>query len=155
MPAVVPARLRVLVTELRAELDALDASARALRRFGWVVGGVFLGLAGLIVGLRGALGPWSLGCAAAGALLVGAAFVAPARLRPVFRVWMGLAIVLGTVSTRVLLTLVLVGLVWPIALVLRLVGKELMPRGPEAGVPSYWIDRREGAPLVERLRRPY
>lgn len=150
------ARLDHALASLRAELDALDASRPALRRFGWVVGGVFVGIAVLIAGLRGwTLGPWSLALGAPGLALVLVGTAAPGVLRPVFRVWMGIAVVLGAIMTRVILTLVFVLLMLPIAFVLRLVGKELLARRPDPEAASYWIDRDEPAPLTERLERMY
>lgn len=149
-------RLDQALASLRAELDALDASRPALRRFGWVVGGVFVGIAVLILALNAwTFGPWSMGLATVGMLLVGIGTVAPDALAPVFRVWMGIAVVLGAIMTRVILTLVFVLLMLPIAFVLRLVGKELMPKRPDPEAASYWLDRDEPVPLTERLERMY
>jgi hypothetical protein len=152
----VSTRIGHALASLRAELDALDASRPALRRFGWVVGGVFVGIAVLIVALNAwTFGPWSTGLTGVGTLLVLAGTAMPDALAPVFRVWMGIAVVLGAIMTRVILTLVFVLLMLPIAFLLRLVGKELMPKRPDPEAVSYWIDRDEATPLLERLERYY
>ena len=102
---------------ISAELRALDVRLPALRSFGRVVGGVLIliglfalwrrdwaftatGLPGLLFGLGGALVLLSL--------------VAPQLLRPVYRVWMGLAFVLGYFMTRLLLSLVFFGAITPV-----------------------------------------
>lgn len=59
-------------------------------------------------------------------------------LRPVYRVWMGLAVVLGTIMTRVLLTLVFALLVVPIGFALRLAGKDLLDRRLDRARTTYW-----------------
>lgn len=124
---------------IREEIHALDTGGRALRRFGLVVGGVFVGIAVVVAWKRGwDAGPLVLGLGGPGLALVLLGLAVPAVLRPVFRVWMGIAIVLGFVMTRVLLTLVFVLLVVPIGLALKLVGKDLLERRIERDTPSYW-----------------
>jgi len=144
--------LRAVAEELRH----LDASRPALRRFGWVVGGVFVGIATLIAWRRGwALDGWPLALGLPGALLVVLGTAAPGVLRPVQRVWMGLAFAMGFVMTRVILTLVFVGMVIPIGFVMRLVGRDPLERKRDPTVPTYWRERPPDAPLAERLERMY
>ena len=137
------------------EIRGLDTSRRALRSFGLVVGGVFIGIAALIAWRHGwTLTPWAIGFGGVGSVLVLLGLVAPAVLRPAFRVWMGLAVVLGFVMTRVLLTLVFVLLVVPIGLALRLAGKDLLRLRLDRQADSYWLPR-EPAGGAERLERYY
>jgi hypothetical protein len=142
--------------EITAEVRALDASRAALRRFALVVGGVLLAIALFIAWRRG----WDLSglpliLGVPAVVLLALAPLAPPALRPVFRVWMGAAFVMGFVMTRVILTLVFVLLVIPIGLALRLVGKDLLALRPAPGAPTYWRRRDEDAPLAERLPRLY
>lgn len=142
--------------EISEELRHLQTTPRALRRFGLVVGGVFAGIAAVIFVLAGiALTTWVWILGLPGLLLILFALVHPAALKPVQWAWMGLAFVLGFVMTRVILTLVFVTLVIPIGLVLRLVGKELLARGSDAGLASYWERRSTSEPLRERMARLY
>ena len=121
------------------EVRALDTSPRALRSFGLVVGGVFVGIAAVIAWRRGwEVGPLVLGLGGPGLLLMLLGLAAPAVLKPVFQVWMGIAVVLGTIMTRVLLTLVFVLLVIPIGLVLKLAGKDLLDRRLDRARTTYW-----------------
>ncbi len=141
-----------LLQTVRDEVRALDPSARALRQFGWVVGGVLLAIGGLLLWRRGA-GPavWALG--GVGGALVVLGSVAPVVLRPVRTGWMTLAFALGFVMTRVLLTAAFAVAVVPVAVVLRLLGKDPMHRRPDPDAQSYWIDRTDGRPDRESLER--
>ena len=140
---------------IAAEVRALDTGREALRRFGLVVGGVFVGIAAVVAWRHGALTPWALGLGGPGAALVVLGLAAPTLLRPVYRVWMGLAVVLGFVMTRVLLTAVFALLVVPIGLALQLAGKDLLRRKLDRAAGSYWLPKPAGEPAAERLKRYY
>lgn len=147
------------LSDIATELRALDVSTKSLRSFGRVVGGVLLllglialwrrdwqftatGIPGLLFGLGGAL------------IVLGA--VAPALLRPVYRVWMGLALVLGFVMTRVLLTLFFIIAITPIGWLRRTFGTSSILMRPSNDATSYWIEREpEADDPKERLTRLY
>jgi hypothetical protein len=144
-----------VIREVREELRHLDASRPALRKFGLVVGGVFVGIAAFVAWRRG----WEvqglpLWLGAPGLALVVLGALVPGVLLPVYRVWMGLAFAMGFVMTRVILTVVFVGMVIPIGLVMRLVGKDPLDRQWRAAA-SYWRTRPTPDPLAERLGRMY
>jgi len=142
-----------MIEALRADFRALDTSRRQLRRFGSVVGSVLI-LIAIAVAWRGG---WTIGMgarwlAAAGAALAGLGLLAPPALLPLYRAWMGLALVLGHVMTRVLLTLVFFLLVTPIGLIRRAVRRDPIDKSPDSDMDTYWI-RREGTASSERLER--
>lgn len=137
------------------EIRALDTGRKALRNFGLVVGGVFAGIAAVIAWRSAVLGPWVLGLGSVGTTLVAFGLAAPRVLRPLFRVWMGLAVVLGFVMTRVLLTVVFVLLLVPIGLVLRLLGKDLLRLKLDRSAVSYWLPKEPSAEGAERLTNYY
>lgn len=138
------------------ELATLDTGRKALRSFGLVVGGVLVGIAAVVLWRQG----WAPGTAVrvlsgiGGALLL-LGLAAPAVLRPLYRVWMGLALVLGFVMTRVLLTLVFVFAVIPTGLLLRLFGKDPLDRRWQPDAPSYWIPKTYMDETPQRLERYY
>ena len=62
-------------------------------------------------------------------------------LRPIYKIWMGLAFCLGRVNTRIILMLVYYLVVTPIGLILRLFRKDLLNLKPEKGAQTYWLKR--------------
>ena len=125
-------------------------SRRTLRGFGLLTGA----LTGLVFGLALPLlldrpmpaWPWIPG----GALAL-AGLVRPVLLGPVYRAWMALGAALGWINTRLLLGLVFYGLVLPIGLLLRLLGKDPLARGFSGALTSYRVpSRRPGRRHFER-----
>ena len=137
---------------VRDEVRALDPSPQALRQFGLVVGGVLAAVAGLLAWRRG-VSPVVWGLGGVGGLLVVAGLVAPVALRPVRRVWMGAAFVMGAVMTRVILTVAWALIFVPIGLVLRAVGKDPLQRRLDPDAETYWIKREDGGPDRDQLER--
>ncbi len=137
---------------VRAEVADLEDGPRALRQFGLVVGGVFLGVAALLLWRRGE-SAWVWGLAGVGGPLVLLGAAAPMVLRPVRDVWMTLALVMGAVMTRVILTLAFVLVFLPTGLLLRLFGKDLLRRRLEPDAETYWITRDDGRADRESLER--
>jgi hypothetical protein len=124
-------------------LAELDASPRRLRSFGLTVGGVLVALA-LWFLFRGRYPAFRAGAGGAGLLLVLAGLAAPGALRPVHRAWMAAAFALGWVTSRVLLTAIFLGVVTPLALLARLVGKRFLDLGFDRGATTYWVRREPG-----------
>jgi Saxitoxin biosynthesis operon protein SxtJ len=124
---------------------------RELRRFGFIVGGIFgvIGLWPWVV--RGqAPRPWVLGLAVA---LILPALVAPRVLAPVQRVWTAAGEALGWVNTRIVLGVIFFGVVTPTGLVLRLAGRDPMRRGFDGEAATYRIARktRPGAHMTRQF----
>jgi hypothetical protein len=140
-----------LIATVRAEIAALDVSRSALRRFGTVVGSVLLVLSALIAWRNGWMltipARWLLGI---GGMLAALGLAAPALLRPLHRVWMGLAFALGFVMTRVILTVAFVLLFVPVGLFFKLIRRDVLHRRPDPDAPTYWI--RRDAPPTDRHR---
>jgi len=128
---------------IREELKQLSTTPRDLRKFGLVVGGVFL-LLGLWFLLRHKpVWPYLL---SPGALLVVFGLVAPRALRQVYLGWMAMAFVLGLVVSTLLLTLFFFLVITPVSLLARLFGKDFLSLRLDRAAPSYWLSRERGAP---------
>jgi hypothetical protein len=122
---------------LAAGVSARLSAARG-RRFGLEVGAAFLLLAGLLW-WRGR--PWAAAAAGtAGGLLLAAGLAFPARLGPVYRGWMGLAVLLSRVTTPIFMGLVYFAIMTPMGLLARLAGHRPLARPPEW--TSYWVRRK-------------
>ena len=107
-----------------------------LRSFGVVTGIGFSLLIGLLI-------PWLLGFQSpvwphiVGAMFVGCGLIVPRALKPVYRVWMGGAKVLGFVNSQILLTLIFFLVVTPIGLIRRAVSGDTLGRRFSKNDASY------------------
>lgn len=86
-------------------------------------------------------------------LLIGLA-LRPLWLR-FFRLWMKLAEGLSWVMTRVLLSVFFYGILTPVGLVMRLLGKAPMDLAWKDGRETYWIDRSETEATLERYEKQF
>ena len=80
---------------------------------------------------------------------------APRILRLPYKAWMALALVLGYVMTRVLLTAVFVLIVTPLGIAMRLSGRDPMQRKRDPDRASYWSPRQSEGDARKQLERPY
>lgn len=110
------------------------------RNFGWTVGAAFLALSGLLW-WRGKHSA-ALVFLALGAVLVLAGLVAPARLGPIQRAWMGFARLLSLVTTPIFMGIVYFLVLTPTGWLMRLFGRNPIRRTPSEG--SFWVRRPAG-----------
>lgn len=82
------------------------------------------------------------------------ALLLPKALKPVEKLWMKLAAVLGFIMTNVLLFLVFLIAIIPTGLILRLLGKTPIPKGFSKHDSSYWLEVDENGP-GSRPDKPY
>jgi hypothetical protein len=124
--------MKTLFSAIKKELAAIEVSERKIREFAYVVGGVLIALA-LFATYRGhvSLSAWVGG---GGVILVVTGILHPMILLPLYRIWMGLAVVLGVVVGNVVLTLFYFLAVTPIGLLRRLFRNTALDKGK-----SYWI----------------
>jgi len=131
--------------------DVDTPTPKDLRQFGLIVGGIF-GLIAFwpLVVREEAIRLWAL--AASGALMV-PALLAPKVLRPVHHVWMKVGHVLGWINTRILLGIVFYGIVTPLGVLSRLIGKDSL--GLRTGTQTETYRRIKTARPVSHMRYPF
>ena len=123
------------------EFKSIKSTKKELREFGLLVGGILVAIAlfGLWVHR-----PWAPPVLVIGAALAVVGALAPKLLLPAQKAWMALAVVLGAVMSRVILTLLFYLVLTPVSLVARATGKRFLETGFRDGSESYWV-LREGA----------
>ncbi len=125
---------------------------KGLREFGLVTGGILAGLFGLffpwLFEFAIPVWPWLAG----GALGVWA-LLAPQTLGPVYYWWMRLALLLSRVTTPIILGAVFFLVFLPVALVMKLLGKDPMRRRFDEGAASYRVPSHK-APR-DQLEKPF
>jgi hypothetical protein len=127
---------------LGEELQKLDCSIAALRRFAFTIAAVLVSLGGIMLWRRCAFG-WPLLSLAF--LMLATVLLKPKSLRFVYRSWMMLALLLGSVASRILLTFAFFLVLTPLGLVQRLLGKRLLDLRFKSDATSYW-QARSGHP---------
>lgn len=127
---------------IREELKELSTTPRDLRKFGLVVGGVFLALGGWFLYRQKGIWPYLL---TPGALLVLFGAFAPRLLKQVYLAWMALAFTLGLIVTTVLLSVFYFVMITPLGLLARAFGKDFLSRRLDRQAASYWIARQRPA----------
>ena len=136
------------------EIKHIDASDHAVRGFGRVFAGIGLLISSYLLyrsGFPGTAVTWTP--VAIGAVLLLTARYLPSALRPVFRIWMLLAVFMGFVMTRVILFIVFALVVTPIGIFMRLLGKDPLKKRPDATLTTYWIPKEPAEPPATRFRR--
>jgi hypothetical protein len=110
------------------------------RRFGLLVGGALLVLAG-VLWWRGRLSVAST-AGGLGVLLVAAGLIIPGRLGPVHRAWMAFGLALSKVTTPVFMGLVYFLVFTPTGALMRLFGRN--PIAPNRRQATFWVARTTG-----------
>lgn len=132
--------------------EIADLDRKGLREFALVTGGIVAGLFGLffpwLLETRFPLWPWLV----AGVLTVWG-LVAPLSLQPVYRGWMRLGLLLGRITTPIILGTVFYLLIWPMGLIMRLFGRDPMTRRLEDAIESYRVESHK--PPKQNMERPF
>jgi hypothetical protein len=128
----------------REEIKKIPMDRKALRNFGLLMACVLLLVGGWLWWKSAASGPWVLGAAALLALI---GLAVPAALKPFYKGWMILAVIMGWVMTRVVLTLVYYFVLTPIGFLGRIFGEQFLQLKLKRSceTTSYWV-RRSGPP---------
>ena len=130
--------------------DELKAGGE--RGFGMVFAFVFAVIGFWPLWDGGAIRLWAL---IAAGVFAAAGLFAPALLRPLNRVWFLFGMALHKVVNPVVMGLLFYATITPMALVMRLMGKDPLRRRFDPEAKSYWIERRPAGPEPQSMRRQF
>lgn len=122
------------------------------RSFGLVFAAVFAIVA--LLPLKDGGEPRLWAGAIAAAFLV-AAFVFPKALKPLNKLWFLIGMALHHVVTPLVMGLLFFVTVTPIALVMRVMGKDPLRLNRDGKAASYWINRTPPGPAPDSMRRQF
>ena len=134
------------------EIRSIKSGKRELRQFGITIG-VVLGFLGAWFLWRGKEGSNLLLVTAALFFALGCIF--PLLLKPVQKLWMSLAVLLGWLMTRVIVTILFYLVVTPIGILARLCGKDFLNTKLDKSAGSYWIRRKQTTPDKQAYEKQF
>lgn len=123
---------------LKEEFKYIKETKKDLRKFGLTVGGVLAAIAAVLFYFEK---PSAIYFAVIGGFLILFGALFPKILRPLNRIWMSLAIILGFIMSRVILTILYYLVLTPIALLAKLVGKKFIVLKYDKSAKTYWEKR--------------
>ena len=122
------------------------------RKFGALFVVVFSALA-----VHGSLRDWERWPVLAGIALAFAVvtLLVPRALRPLNRAWLAFGLLLGKVVNPIVLGVIFFFVVTPVALFLRLIGRDELRLRTPRGTGSLWIEREPPGPAPDSFHRQY
>lgn len=120
------------------EFKNIKETKKDLRKFGLTIGIVLLIITALLFYFgRANYYIWGI---ISGIFLLAALFT-PALLKPFNKIWMGLSIILGFITSRIILTILFYLVITPIAFIFKLTDKDPLDLKFNKEAGSYWIKR--------------
>lgn len=123
------------------EIKNIKSGKKQLREFGVTVGIVLAMLGGLFLWRRH--GHYNYFFIISSILIV-LGLLRPALLKPIYKAWMALAVIMGWVMTRVILSILYYLVFTPLGMALRAFGKQFLDVKPNKAKKSYWNYRETG-----------
>ena len=121
------------------EIRKIKSGKKELRQFGITIG-VVLGFLGAWFLWRGKEGSHLFLITAV--VFFASGFLLPLLLKPLHKVWMTLALLLGWLMTRIILIILFYLVVTPIGLLARFCGKDFLNKKFDRKVNSHWLLRK-------------
>ncbi|MCJ8159137.1 SxtJ family membrane protein [Sphingomonas sp. LaA6.9] len=125
------------------------------RNFGFTVGGILTAIAAIRWFWVGSETPSTLIVATIGIVLIVLAALLPTALRLPNRMWTGLGLLLARIVNPVVMLLMFGIIFTPIALVMRLRGRDALRLRPGGRTTSTWVDRDPPGPKPETAIRQF
>ena len=93
-------------------------------------------------------------------LYIAAAFcitglILPTILKPIYKIWMTLSVVMGFIMTKVIMLIIFYLIVTPIGLVASLTGKKFLDMKIDKSAKSYWIAKEKTVKIKSDYERQF
>ncbi|MBI1870475.1 MAG: hypothetical protein HYS07_04695 [Chlamydiae bacterium] len=128
------------IKEVIEEIKNLDTSKKSLKKFGITMGAVLFLFSGWLIFRKSFSFLRSIIFGSGIFLVISGAFY-PGILRGVYRVWMGIAFLLGSIVSRLILLLLFYFVITPLGLIARVMGKNFLDLEFDKKKNSYWINK--------------
>ena len=122
------------------EIKNIKSKKNDIRNFGLIIGAVLIAIVMLLF--------WKEKQSyhilmTVGVVLCVTSLILPVILKPFYFAWMTFAVILGWIMTRVILSLIFYGIITPIGLLSRLVGKKFLNLKLNKKENTYWNHRKK------------
>jgi hypothetical protein len=124
----------------KEEIKNIKEDKTTLRKFGLTVGTVLL-LIGIVLYLTGKSSSVVFG--GAGVLLILFGLILSNILKPLNKIWMTLAVILGWFMSRLILFILFYIVITPIGFFLKIAGKDFLNLRTDKNSDSYWEKREK------------
>ena len=124
---------------MSTEINTAEVTTSDLRKFGFIMGGMFALIFGLIFPWLSdkTFETWPIWPFIVTAVFWVIAIVAPQILRPVNDIWVKVGNVLGFINSRIILGVMFFVMIFPIGMLLKLFGKDSMDRKLDKKTDTY------------------
>lgn len=123
---------------LKEEFKHIKETKSDLRKFGVTVGSVLIIIAFVLFYFEKPSAPYF---GVIGVILFVTGIIIPQVLKPLNKIWMVLAIILGFIMTRVILTTLFYIVMTPIGFLAKIFGKKFMDLKYDRSAKTYWEKR--------------
>jgi hypothetical protein len=128
------------ISDVRDELHHLRLSEKELKKFGLLLGSIFVVLSGI-----GMYRGWSIVSICtfflAGIVLLSSGMFLPDSLKQVYRIWMAAAFAMGWLVSRIILVILFYFVLTPVGFLARIFEKEFLDTDFRKKKESYWIPK--------------
>ena len=134
-----------------AELNSIKSSRKDLKNFGFVIGFILL-IIGLFLFVKGK--DLFVYFFSIGSVLIILGGITPPILKPIYKIWMIFAVIIGWIMTRIILSVLFFSIITIIGLFTRLLGKDFLNLESKSN-ESYWNIRNKEHELNQDYEKQF
>ena len=134
-----------------AELNSIKSSRKDLKNFGFVIGFILLIICVflLVRGKDSFIYFFSIG-----SILIILGGITPVILKPIYKIWMVFAVIIGWIMTKVILSVLFFSIITTIGIFTRLIGKDFLNLRSKNN-ESYWNIRNKEYELNQDYEKQF
>ena len=134
-----------------SELNSIKSSKKDLKSFGYTIGFILLIIGVFLLVREKDLFIYFFSI---GSVLIGLSLIAPTVLKPVHKIWMIFAVIIGWIMTRVILSVLFFSIITTIGIFTRLIGKDFLNLKSKNN-ESYWNIRNKEYELNQDYEKQF
>ena len=133
------------------ELNSIKSSRKDLKNFGFAIGFILL-IIGLFLFVRGK--DLFVYFFSTGSILIILGGITPFILKPIYKIWMIFAVIIGWIMTRIILSVLFFSIITILGLFTRLLGKDFLNLKSNSN-ESYWNIRNKERELNQDYEKQF